>query len=105
VSAEPVSLQRSSGRTYLFPYQISKEAESYATFLTKEELTISGHFVVYGGSGIVKSWQKWLSPRPELADWTSNSIGKFGTVAAIEFSSPRLLEAHWIEPMKWVDGP
>jgi hypothetical protein len=75
-----------SGRTYLFPFTSSPEAEQYATTLCQDLLPKSRRFVLYGGDVNVHRWRDWFLRRPELAGWSEKTLGSFGDVDVVVFS-------------------
>jgi hypothetical protein len=82
-----LSVYSFSGRTYLFPFTSSPEAEQYAAQLCQDLLPKSRRFIVYGGDVNVHRWRDWFLRRPELAGWSEKSLGPFGDVDVVEFDS------------------
>jgi hypothetical protein len=76
------------GKTWLFPFEDSAEAERFAVQLSGETLAVSGAFVLYGGQGQVGSWSDWFTARPELAGWSNRQFRTFGDVEVIVFHRP-----------------
>ena len=74
-----------SGSAYLFPFEMSPDAEGYGAELARGVLPGSASFVIYGGDVNAERWQKWFAARPELARWHSRSLGKFGDVEPVLF--------------------
>jgi hypothetical protein len=72
------------GKAYLFPFETSPEAERYATVLTRDALSTSRRFLLYGGNGATRFWRKWFAARPELAGWRSVRL-PYGDVDVIQF--------------------
>lgn len=75
-----------SGRLFLFPFDDSPQAESYAAQLAAATLAPARSFVIYGGAGQAGFWWKWLAARPELAGWSSRRIGNYGDVTVVRFA-------------------
>jgi hypothetical protein len=75
------------GKTYLFPFETSPEAESYAADLTRGPLASSQRFLLYGGNGATRFWRKWFTARPELAGWRSVRL-LYGDVDVVVFAPP-----------------
>jgi hypothetical protein len=75
------------GKEYLFPFETSPEAESYATDLTRGALSTSPRFLLYGGNAATRFWRKWFAARPDLAGWRSVRL-PYGDVDVIEFDGP-----------------
>jgi hypothetical protein len=73
-----------AGKPILFPFATSTEAEAYAARLTRETLSSSHRFLIYGGDGPATFWSKWFASRPELAGW-SCTRHLHGDVDVIEF--------------------
>ena len=76
-----------AGKLILFPFATSPEAEAYAATLTRETLSSSGRFLIYGGNGPASFWSKWFAARPELAGW-SYIRHTHGDVNVVEFNAP-----------------
>jgi hypothetical protein len=72
------------GEPYLFPFQMSPEAERYAHSLFGT-LNTRSRFLVYGWDRQVLSWGNWLSEQPELSGWHKRRLGPFGDVEVILF--------------------
>jgi hypothetical protein len=76
------------GKTYLFPFENSPEAEEYARTLSKETLSAAERFVIYGGDRNVWFWRDWFARQPELAGWRFRLLGPFGDVEVALFEKP-----------------
>jgi hypothetical protein len=76
-----------AGKPILFPFATSPEAEAYAATLTRETLSSSRRFLIYGGNGPATFWSKWFAARPELAGW-SYARHAHGDVDVVEFNAP-----------------
>ncbi len=76
------------GRLELFPFQASREAETWASQIGVDTLRPFGHFVLYGSSASVTFWRKWYQGQSEFSGWTVRKLGDFGDVAAIAFNAP-----------------
>jgi len=76
------------GHAYLFPFETSPEAESYAAGLARGALSHSRRFFLYGGNGATRFWRKWFAARPELAGWRSERL-YYGDVDVIDFEPPK----------------
>ncbi len=74
------------GRTYLFPFEDSPEATSFAATLSSGLLSRSGRFLVYGWGPQVRYWREWFARRGEFAQWRVRTLGPFADVDVIEFS-------------------
>jgi len=74
------------GTAYLFPFETSPEAERYATDLTRDALSTSRRFLIYGGNGATRFWRKWFAARPELAGWRSVRL-PYGDVDVVQFDA------------------
>jgi hypothetical protein len=55
------------GQQIPFPFETFLEAEAYAAQLTRETLSSSRRFLIYGGNGPASFCSKWFAARPELA--------------------------------------
>ena len=75
------------GKPYLFPFEISPEAERYAIQVTGSALVQSSRFMIYGGNAAIRFWTKWFAARPELAGW-QYTRHQFGDVDLMEFDAP-----------------
>jgi hypothetical protein len=80
-----------AGKPILFPFVTSAEAETYAATLTRETLSASRRFLIYGGNGPATFWSKWFAARPELAGWT-HVRHAHGDVDVVEFDAPAVLQ-------------
>ncbi len=76
-----------SGKPYLFPIEISKKAEQYATNLSMKTLSLSERFLIYGKTPKVQFWRAWFSRRPELAQWRHRNLGQFGSIEVVVFEN------------------
>jgi hypothetical protein len=76
------------GKPYLLPFQDSPEADRFAAKLSKETLSVSRRFAIYGGDVNVLFWRDWFAVRPELAGWESRRLGPFGDVEVVVFEKP-----------------
>ena len=76
------------GKTYLFPFETSPQAEKFASKLAAETLSVCSRFLIYGQGINVKFWRDWFSERPELAGWHAKSMGSFGDVGVVLFERP-----------------
>jgi hypothetical protein len=74
-----------TGKPYLFPFEFSPDARSYATRLTEAVLPRFKRFVIYGGDHNVLMWRDWFAAQPELAHWRNRRLGPFGDVDAVVF--------------------
>jgi hypothetical protein len=74
------------GKAYLFPFETSPEAERYATQVTRDALSPSRRFLLYGGNGATRFWRKWFAARPELAGWRSVRL-PYGDVDVVQFDA------------------
>ena len=75
------------GKPVPFPFATSTEAEAYAATLTRETLSSSRRFLIYGGNGPASFWSKWFAARGELAGW-SYVRHAHGDVDVVEFNAP-----------------
>lgn len=78
-----------TGRTYLFPFGESQQAEEYAHRLLHEAPLRDGRFFIYGRDRDTKMWTAWFAKQPELAGWNSAHLGKFGDVDAVLYQFKR----------------
>ncbi len=78
-----LSVYPAGGRQVLFPFETSPEADAYARELTRDTLSRTGRFVIYGGLGPAGYWRDWFLQQPELAGWRATSLGSFGDVLAV----------------------
>ncbi len=74
-------------RTYLFPFESSPEAETFAARLSETTLLPAGRFVIYGGAGQAGYWREWFARRPEFAEWRNRSLGYFADVQVVAFEN------------------
>jgi hypothetical protein len=86
-----LSLYRIGGHIYPFPFETSKQVETYARELSVEKLSHVSRFAIYGGDRSVIFWRGWLAQRPELSDWENRVLGQFGDVQIAVFSAPARL--------------
>jgi hypothetical protein len=73
------------GKIYPFPYEVSLEAQKYAAQLSRDTLSGSHRFVVYGGDHNVWFWREWFAARGELSGWRERRLGPFGDVDVVVF--------------------
>lgn len=73
------------GKSYLFPFETSSEAEQYAIELSKESLSTSNRFLLYGSVGSIRYWRAWFASRPEFTGWTNRRVGPSGDVEVVVF--------------------
>ncbi len=74
------------GKIYLLPFGRSPEdGENYAASLTRDVLSRSSRFVIYGANLF---WREWFESRPELKGWQSR-LEKFGDIEVAVFDRPR----------------
>ncbi len=74
------------GKIYLLPFGRSPEdGENYAASLTRDVLSRSSRFVIYGANLF---WREWFESRPELRGWQSK-LEKFGDIEVAVFDRPR----------------
>ena len=78
------------GNIYLFPFENSPQAESFAAALSSGTLSQSHRFLVYGWGPQVRYWNGWFSRRPEFAGWREHTLGPFADVDVLEFDAPHL---------------
>ena len=81
----PLSVYPIRGKTYLFPFEGSPEAERYAATLSRDALASSPRFVLYGWEPQVHFWRGWFATRPELTGWRQRSLGPFADVDVVVF--------------------
>jgi hypothetical protein len=86
-----LSFYRIGGHIYPFPFETSKQVETYARELSMEKLSRAARFAIYGGDRSVIFWRGWLAGRPELSDWNNRVLGNFGDVEIAVFSAPEAL--------------
>lgn len=80
-----------SGHVYPFPFTAptvatSHEALEFARSLSSDTLASAGRFAIYGGDVAVEFWRRWFQEQPELRQWQSRRLGKFGDVEVDVFS-------------------
>jgi len=73
------------GKVYRFPFATSPQAEQFAAALTRDTLSTSKEFIIYGGNRAAHFWVNWFSARPELAGWRVRGLGAFGDVEVLVF--------------------
>jgi len=76
------------GKTQLFPFEDSPEAETYASKLMQNTLIGSRRFLIYGWEPQVHYWRDWFARRPELQGWNQRGLGPFADVDVVEFEAP-----------------
>jgi len=86
-----LSFYRIGGHIYPFPFETSRQVETYARELSVEKLSHARRFAIYGGDRSVTFWRGWLAGRPELSDWNNRVLGQFGDVEIAVFSAPARL--------------
>jgi hypothetical protein len=70
------------GKFYLFPFgAAAPDGEAYAANLSKETLSRSRRFIIYGAN---RFWRQWFESRPELKNWRCR-LEKFGDVELAVF--------------------
>jgi hypothetical protein len=73
--------------TYLFPFEDSAEADSFASELARGRLTRSRRFLIYGWQPQVNFWRDWFVRRPEFAGWRQRRLGPFADVDVVAFEA------------------
>jgi hypothetical protein len=73
--------------TYLFPFEVSTSAEDFAAGLSRQTLTSSARFLIYGGAGNVRYWRAWFANRPEMEGWKQKRLGPFADVDVVLFEN------------------
>jgi hypothetical protein len=81
-----LTVYRTAGRVYPFPFVTSPAVEEYAQSLSVGTLAAAGRFAIYGGDHNVEFWRRWFAARPELQDWQNRRLGLFGDVEVAVFS-------------------
>ena len=76
------------GKVYLFPFEDSSEAESFASTLAQRALPVSRRFLIYGWEPQVHFWRDWFAQRTEFASWSVRRLGPFADVDVVEFDAP-----------------
>lgn len=76
------------GRPLLFPFADSAEADANAIRLSREVLTKTRRFVIYGWEPQVHFWCDWFAARSELAGWRRERLGPFADVDVFVFQAP-----------------
>ena len=74
-----------NAKPYLFPFETSAQAESFAAMLARGPLQTSSRFLIYGWEPQVNFWRDWFAGRPEFAGWRQLRLGPFADVDVIEF--------------------
>jgi hypothetical protein len=72
-------------KPYLFPFEISPQAESYAWSLARGVLPASGRFLIYGWEPQVHFWRDWFARQAEFANWRQRRLGPFADVDVVVF--------------------
>jgi len=83
-----------SGKTYLFPFENSPEAEAQASTLAQRALSSSRRFLIYGWGPQVDFWRGWFASRPEFAGWHQQRIGPFADVDVVLFEAAAAAAGH-----------
>ena len=73
------------GKAYPFPFENDEASERFARALTRETLSKSKRFAIYGGDHAALVWRDWFKVRPELDGWRNRRLGPFGDVDVIVF--------------------
>jgi len=73
------------GRIYLFPFETSPQAGSFAAALADGTLSQSRRFLIYGWGPQVRYWHAWFGRRAKFADWREHTLGPFADVDVVEF--------------------
>ncbi len=81
----PLAVYPVRGKVYAFPNESSPEARRYAATLLPAPLRSSRRFFVYGPDRSVIFWRRWFAGSLDPHEWTSRSLGPFGSVYLIEF--------------------
>ncbi|MGA2881376.1 MAG: glycosyltransferase family 39 protein [Bryobacteraceae bacterium] len=76
------------GKPYLLPFEDSPEAKRYIESLADGPISVSGRFLIYGGSGSVRYWRNWFSIQPQFSAWHRERLGLFGDVVVELFEKP-----------------
>jgi len=76
------------GQTVLFPFANSAQTDSTVLQLSREILTKSDRFVVYGWEPQVHYWRDWFSAHAEFAGWRLQRLGPFADVDVWVFNAP-----------------
>jgi hypothetical protein len=76
------------GKVYAFPFENDDQSERFALALTRETLSQSKRFAIYGGDHAALVWRDWFKVRPELDGWSNRRLGPFGDVDVILFERP-----------------
>ena len=72
-------------KPYLFPFETSSQAESFAVMLARATLAPSHQFLIYGWEPQVHFWRDWFGRRPEFAGWRQRRLGPFADVDVVVF--------------------
>jgi len=83
-----LTVYRTAGHVYPFPFVASPEAEAYARRLSMGTLAGAGRFAIYGGDRNVEFWRRWFASRRELSGWRNKRLGQFGDVEIVVFVKP-----------------
>jgi len=75
-----------AGRTLLFPFENSPQAEQYASKLISGELASAQRFAIYGSAKSAHDWRRWFTAR--MPGWTWRSLGPFGDVDVVVMEKP-----------------
>ncbi|MBV9504281.1 MAG: glycosyltransferase family 39 protein [Acidobacteriia bacterium] len=74
-----------TGKPYLLPFgDYAADGEPYAARLTRDVLSHSNRFLIYGAN---RHWRAWFHRRPELTGWVS-TLKQFGDVQLVVFDNP-----------------
>jgi mannosyltransferase len=76
------------GRVYLFPFESSPEADSFASTLAQGTLRESRRFLIFGWEPQVHFWRDWFGRRAEFSGWSIRRLGPFADVDVVEFVAP-----------------
>ncbi|SRR5579883_316886 len=74
-----------ASKPYLFPFETSPKAESYASALSATVLLPSHRFLIYGWEPQVHFWRDWFARRPEFNGWRQRRLGPFADVDVVLF--------------------
>jgi len=78
-----------NAKPYLFPFEDSATADSWAATLSQGALSASRRFLIYGWEPQVHFWSDWFAARPELAGWRRHRLGPFADVDVVLFEAAR----------------
>ena len=76
------------GKVYLFPFDDSPPATSFAATLSNGVLLKSRRFLIYGWGPQVRYWHEWFAGRPQFSNWRERTLGPFADVDVVEFDEP-----------------